>query len=85
MVEMHIEYCGIQLVDVQYPYQVISALALAVVFFTNKHNLDFFFLYSSSILIVCMGSCQFYHGRTNEGIPGGHLSSLITLTVSRKA
>lgn len=41
MVEVNIEYCGIQLVDVQNPYQLVSALALAVVF-TNKRILDRF-------------------------------------------
>ena len=67
------------------PYQVISALALAVVVFTDKHSLDIFFLYSSSVLVVCMGNWQLYLGRTNESITGRHLSSLITSTVSRKA
>lgn len=57
MVEGHI-YCGIQLVDVEKQYQVISTLALAVVVFTNnKPILNFlFFLYGSYSLygeILC--------------------------------
>lgn len=84
--EVQIENCGIQLVNVRnlYKSQVLwhwlsSSLLISIAW------IFFSFLYSSSVVIVYMGNSQLYFGRINASITGRHLSSLITLTVSRKA
>lgn len=81
MVEVYIEYCDIQLVNVQDPYQVTSALALIVIFFTDKHITNFFFF------TVCkfLQSVWEIVSSTLVGEMKVSLEEILILTVSRKA